>query len=182
MRNRFLTILFCLLTVFAFSQVANAQCPADPEGAPDALTIDCGTNVYPGGVSVTVNFNIKFPSDNTGTNKVQAFGVPLIISGANRVSVDTTVATAFAGSAAGAFAILAVSKADNPDPTVTPFHMAYGAVNFTGGITGANQQYAVISVQVNDTGTICIDSMSTLTLAWCAGLTTEAASGFGPAG
>src|SRR3989304_4828825 len=101
MRNRFLTALFSLLTVFAFSQVASPQCPADPEGAPDFFTVDCGTAVYPGSGTVTVNFNIKFTSDNTGTNKVQAFGVPLIISGANLVSVDTTVATAFAGSAAG---------------------------------------------------------------------------------
>jgi hypothetical protein len=178
MRNKFLTALFCLLTVFAFSNLANSQ---DPEGALDFLTVDCGTNIYPGAGTVAVSFDLKLTTDNTGGNRLAAFGVPLIITGANIVSVDTTVAAALAGSVASAFSILSVGKNGVADPTVPPFHMVYGAVNFAGGVpAGANLQLFTITVNVNDTGTICIDSLSTALNSWSAAFVTELAVGFAP--
>ncbi len=177
MRNKLLVSLLSLLTVIAFSNLANSA--PDPEGFTDTLYVVCGTNIYPGSGTATATFEVWMHSDNTGGNKPQAFGLPFIITGANLVSIDTTVASAFTGTAVSGFSILSVTKNTNNDPTVFPAEMVYGAVNFTGGITG-NQLLAYINVTVDDTGTICIDSFPTGTTPWDNAFVTELAVGYGP--
>src|SRR4030067_2988788 len=160
MRNRFIVALLTLVAIFAFSNLAFAQ--QDPEGTLDTLTVDCNTNIYPGAPTVAT-FDIVFHGDNTGGNKIAGFAIPLVITGANMASIDTTVAGAFTGTMVSAFSILTVTKEINADPTVTPFAMTYGAVSFSGGITGTGD-FAHLNITVNDTGTICIDTTHTASI------------------
>ena len=131
--------------------------PEDPEGVPDSVYIVCGTP-YLNGVSgkSEISFQLRYFSDNTGQNKPQAMGAVLFISGAKITSMDTTVARSFEGFGLSHFSILAVSKVYNPDPSDSPFVMVYGAVNFTGGVTG-DSLYSNVIMSIEDTGTICIE-------------------------
>lgn len=145
--------ILCLLSFgFVWAQ--------DPEGELDYFYIVCGVNGYPGSGTVEICFKLRFHTDNTGDNKIEGFSAPVIITGNNIVSVDTTLAKAFTGTAVEDWNILAVFKPDDPDPTVPPFHMAYSALALQPGITG-DSVFCNICVSINDTGTICIDTMST---------------------
>src|SRR5574341_390759 len=156
MRNRFIAALLTLVAIFAFSNLASAQ---DPEGTLDNLTVDCNTNIFPGAPTVAT-FDIVFHSDNTGGNKIAGFAIPLVITGTCGASIDTTKSTAFDNTILSAFSILTVTKETNPDPTVQPFAMTYGAVNFTGGVTGTGD-FAHIAITVNDTCCFVIDTTHT---------------------
>jgi hypothetical protein len=157
MNKRFIVALLSLAAIFAFSNLASAQ--GDPEGTLDNLTVDCNTNIYPGAPTVAT-FDIVFHSDNTGGNKIAGFAIPLVITGTCGASIDTTVANAFSGTVVSAFSILTVTKEVNADPTVSPFQMTYGAVNFTGGVTGTGD-FAHIAITVNDTCCFTIDTTHT---------------------
>lgn len=176
MRKSFIVIILSLLTIFAFSRLATAQ---DPEGVPDFMTITCGTNVFPGSGTLPVSFDVVMHSDNTGTNKIAGVALPFKFTGANIVSLDTTVAAAFTPGAMSGFSILTVTKESNPDPLIgPPWAETYGAASFTGGITGT-ATIIHIKMVVNDTGTICIDTTHTITIT-DPSFVTEAAIGFIP--
>ena len=154
------TLLGCLLTIFAFSNLALAG-PAE-----DYMYVDCGTNVYPGSGTSEVTFQLKYHVTGAGTARVTAFGWPVIITGDCIVSVDTTVAKAFAGSGVSHFAgFQNVSKDGVLDPTLPPFHMVYGAVTFAGvGVTG-DSNYLKITLTVDSCPCVInIDTLSTATL------------------
>jgi len=175
MRNRFTAILLCLLAVFAFSNVAMAQL-----NGPDTVKINCTSpDIYPGSGTSNVVFDIKVSIDNGSSNEINAFGIPLVIYGANIVSVDTTVGLAFAGSVAAGFNILSVGNVG--DVGGDSVHMTYGAVTFaTGQGAVVAGQYAHITVVVDDTGTICIDTMSAGALTWNAAFVDELAFAYQP--
>jgi hypothetical protein len=163
--------------VVAFSTVAMAQ---DPEGAAYGISINCGSPIYPGSGTVPVTFQLLITTDNTGGNKIAAAEAPIRMTGANIVSVDTTVAAAYAGSVFAAFNIISVSKQINPDPTVSPFEVNYGAVTFAAGLTAVtNGLYAVITLNVNDTGTICFDTATASGSGLQPNFVTELAVGYG---
>jgi hypothetical protein len=157
MKNRFMVAFLTLVAIFAFSNLASAQ--GDPEGTLDNLTVDCNTNVYPGAPTVAT-FDIVFHGDNTGGNKIAGFAIPLKITGDCITLIDTTAATAFTGTLVSAFSILTVTKEGVADPSLPPFDMTYGAVNFTGGVTGTGD-FCHISVTVDSTCCIVIDTTHT---------------------
>lgn len=161
MIKRITVTLLGLLTIFAFSNLALAG-PAE-----DYMYLDCGTNVYPGSGTSTATFQLKYFITGTGTDKVAAFGYPVIITSDSGciVGVDTTVAAAFAGSGVSAFAILSVGEDNTPvHHPAGSFHMVYGAVNFTGGVTG-DANFAKITLTVNSCPcVITIDTLSTALL------------------
>ncbi len=148
-----------LTTVFLSFLFYNFVLAQDPEGQPDYMYIVCGVNGYPGSGTAEVCFQLRFHSDNTGSNEIIAMAAPLIITGKNLVSVDTTLFKAFANSTVNDWDRKDVLKFDNQDPTVAPFHMLYAALSFGNGITG-DGLLANICLTVNDTGTICIDTMA----------------------
>ncbi|OGC76169.1 MAG: hypothetical protein A2Z27_05745 [candidate division Zixibacteria bacterium RBG_16_50_21] len=174
--------VFLILTLF-WSATIFAQ--ADPEGQLDYLDLVCGTDGYWGTGGNQVCFQVRLFSDNTGINRIQSVGLPLIIAGANIVAVDTTLATAFAGSVVGHFEILTVTKHGDPNPAVPPFHVTYGALSLS-QLPSGNGTAINVCLTVNDTGSICIDTLSASESDFPI-LTTGAAVGYvpgwgGPAG
>lgn len=85
--------------------------------------------------------------------------MPLLISGSNIVAVDTSIASAFTNTVVGHFEILAVTKHGDLDPTVPPFHVSYGATTLSKFPNG-NGTAINVCLTVDDTGTICIDTLS----------------------
>jgi hypothetical protein len=164
-----LLIIFLIITGSAFGQ--------DPEGGLDSVYVVCQRNTTHGSDTLEVSFQIRYSSDNTGTNKIAGIGLPVLITGSNIVSVDTSDVKAFTGSGVGHFAVLAANKYGNADPTVPPFYMIYGAVNTGTGVTG-DSLFVNIVLQVDDTGTICIDTLSTPSL--YPSFVTESAISFTP--
>src|SRR5574341_104091 len=154
---RQILILSCigLLSLVLVSQYSYAQ--QDPEGIQDYMFFECGTNYIPGSGTMEIYFQLKYFSDNTGNNRIAAFCFPLIITGDNIVSVDTTIAKSYSCSDIGFFDILDMEKLDNLDPTASPFRMVYGAVDFDSAVTGEGNLVRIV-LNVNDTGTICIDT------------------------
>ncbi len=151
-------VLSALLILFILCGFLWAQ---DPEGELDYFYVVCGGDGYSGSGVSEVCFKLRFHSDNTAElNRPNSMVAFLRISGTNIESIDTTVAKAYAGSAVSGWDITTVRKLDDPDPTVSPFRMDYGAISFTSSITG-DGLLVNICVNVNDTGTICIDTTST---------------------
>jgi len=148
----FTFLLLIGITLPAFSQ-------GDPEGALDSAYIVCGKNAYFGSGTSQVRFQLRYWSDNTGSNRAVELFAALKISGANVVSVDTVVAKAYRGSGLEHFDILDVYKEGNQDPVVLPYILTYGAISFHGGITGESL-WANITAVVKDTGTVCLDVFS----------------------
>lgn len=152
------TILFLL-----FSASLWAQLGQDPEGTLDSVYIVCGVDGYPGSGQAEICFQIRFKSDNTGDNEISNFSVPVIITGNNIVSIELDPAKVRAGSAAENFESPPQAfKYGDPDPTVPPFHILYYAYSVfppIPTITGEGL-LANLCLTVNDTGVICIDTMS----------------------
>lgn len=145
-----------------FSASLLAQLGQDPEGALDSVYIVCGADGYPGSGQAEICFQIRFKSDNTGGNQLIAFQVPVIITGNHIVSIELDSLKIAAGSAAQDFVVGPEDyKYGNPDPTVPPFHILYYALDPEGDhtITGEGL-LANICLTVDDTGIICIDTMS----------------------
>lgn len=131
----------------------------DPEGQLDYLDVVCGTQGYWGTGGNEVCFQVRLFSDNTGFNRIQGVGLPLLITGSNIVAVDTSLGSAFSGSVIGHFELLSVVKHGDPDPSIPPFHVTYGAVSLSQFPTGNGTAFNVC-LTVNDTGTVCIDTLS----------------------
>jgi len=131
----------------------------DPEGQLDYLDVVCGTQGYWGTGGNEVCFQVRLFSDNTGINRIQGVGLPLLITGSNIVAVDTSISSAFSGSVIGHFELLSVVKHGDPDPSIPPFHVTYGAVSLS-QVAAGNGTAFNICLTVNDTGTICIDTLS----------------------
>jgi len=153
------TTIFFLL----FSASLWAQFGPDPEGALDSVYIVCGVDGYPGSGEAEICFQIRFKSDNTGSNEIINFSVPVIITGNNIVSIELDPDKVAAGSVAEDFDNgPAAAKLGNSDPTVPPFHVVYYAADIfppLQTITGEGL-LANLCLTVNDTGVICIDTMS----------------------
>jgi len=151
--------ILCLLSFgFVWAQ--------DPEGELDYFYIVCGVNGYPGSGVSEVCFKLRFYSDNyVYDNTLNVLSAPIIITGSNIVAVDTTFAKAWAGSAVSDFGIITGPyKPENSDPTVPPFHMVYSAVSISSNTVTGDSLFVNVCLTVNDTGTICIDTMSTETV------------------
>jgi hypothetical protein len=119
--------------------------------------ISCGKLPWFGSGTSEAYLQLRYRCLETGGNKPAGLIATLKIDGANVVSVDTTVAKAYAGSGLAHFSVLSVHKEYNPDPQTPDFVVTYGAVNFFGGIYG-DSLWANVVVTVNDTGTICVDT------------------------
>jgi len=131
----------------------------DPEGQLDYLDVVCGTQGYWGTGGNEVCFQVRLFSENTGINRIQGVGLPLLITGSNIVAVDTSLGSAFSGSVIGHFELLSVVKHGDPDPTIPPFHVTYGALSLS-QVAAGNGNAINICLTVDDTGTICIDTLS----------------------
>jgi hypothetical protein len=148
-----------------FVSIGSAQ--TDPEGSQDYYVV--GDPIYLGGDSYAVE--ITFHSDNTGSNRVAAFGLPIFVSFSDTslFELDTSIASIFAGSMVADFHILLTSTdsccGGNADPTLSPVHFVMGAVNLQGGITGdglfATLRFKLHPIWIN---IFCIDTLSTSTL------------------
>jgi hypothetical protein len=156
MKRVYLTLLFLL----AISATILAQ--GDPQGALDSHYATCtGPTKNPNTGKTELTFRVRYRIDNTGGNKVAGFALVYKITGSNITWIDTTVSRVFAGSGVQHFDILTVNKEINPDPSVGPFEISFGAVNFSGGVTG-DSLLANIIIAVNDNGTVCIDTAHTI--------------------
>src|SRR4030067_988223 len=124
--------LILVALVLISASLSRAQ--TDPEGQLDYLYVVCNTLGYPGSGQSEVCFELRLVTDNTGTNRILGIGDALLITGNNIVSADTTWAKAFDRSAIKNWLITTVFKFDDPDPTVSPFHMHYGGYNTTAGL------------------------------------------------
>ena len=135
----------------------------DPEGQLDYFYIVCGGQGYVGSGQNEVCFQLRFHIDNIiDLNGIATFLAPIIITGNNIVSVDTALEKAYEGSdlEPGNWGIRIITKEEsNPDPTVPPFWMIYGAVSFETTLTG-DGKFVNICLTINDTGTICLDTLS----------------------
>jgi hypothetical protein len=170
------SLIFLLIlssTIMAGNAVAQ-----DPEGTLDSIRVECGANSYTAPDTTLVSFKIKYSIDNTGSNRVSAIALPLILTGNNIVSVDTGTANAFSGSGVGHFGILYVEKDSVPDPTAAPFHMLYMAIGFGSGVTG-DSLFVNVTLSINDTGTICIDTLTSSSMQNPT-FVTESALGYAP--
>lgn len=163
-------LLLLVINLPAFSQW-------DPEGVLDSAYINCGKNAYFGSGTSRVSFQVRYKSDNTNPNKIAAAEAILRFTGSNIASLDTTIVSAYSGTAVEHFSILTVTKEYNPNPTSGPFAMSYGMANFTGGVTGDSVLVNVV-MNVNDTGVICIDTTHTFTMDCCVEYITESAVGY----
>lgn len=155
MKRVYLTFFF-LLAIYTTIQ---AQ---DPQGGPDSAYVVCTPPRYnPHSGKTELTFQLRYHIDNTGSNKVAGVqSATFKITGDNVISIDTTVGRTFSGSGMEHFSILVVTKEYDPNPTIPPFWISFGAVNFTGGVTG-DSILANIIVSINDTGTVCIDTVHT---------------------
>lgn len=168
-----------LLFLLLFSMVVGVSgrvFAQDPQGTLDYYYIQCGTDTV-GGVKIQA----KYHSDNTGFNRIQAFGFPVLITVSNNalVQLDTTVATTFAGSGVSGFVlkITGTSSTGGADPTVSPVHFIVGAVNFTGGVTG-DSLFCTMKITLKDSCTITIDTLGDPPSNY--EMATEGAQGFRP--
>src|SRR5574341_805744 len=156
MKRVYLTFFFLAATC------ATILAQGDPQGALDSAYVVCTPPRHnPQSGNTELTFQIRYHIDNTGYNKVAGItGTTFKITGDNVVSIDTTISRTFSGSGIEHFSILVVTKENNPNPTIPPFVISFGGVNFTGGITG-DSILANIIVTINDTGTVCIDTFHT---------------------
>lgn len=152
---RVLMLLILLEAVAAFAQT-------DPEGQWDYLYVVCTSQGYPGTGQSEVCFQLRLVTDNSGENRIAALDDALLISGNNLVAADTTWASAFSQSAIAGWFNAYLKKHDNPDPSVAPFHMSYVGFNLSGGLPAGDHLIAEMCFAIEDTGTICIDTLSAL--------------------
>jgi len=157
-----LSLIVALILTLLWTVSVVAQ--TDPEGQLDYLYVVCSTLGYPGSGQSEVCFQLRLVTDNSGGNRISGIGDVLLIAGNNLVAADTSWARAFSQSAIKNWFISVVYKFDDPDPTVAPFHMHYGGFNVTGGLPAGDHLIADMCFTINDTGTICIDTLSSQTL------------------
>jgi hypothetical protein len=156
-------ILYCLvLTLICVGIIYSTPVQAqDPQGNLDYYYVQCGTDT-----SNVITVRVRYNIDNTGSNQVAGFAFPCLITVTNSalVIMDTSIATVFAGSGAGGFA-LKITNTDGTtvpggdDPTTSPIHFVAGAIDFGAGVTGDNL-YASLRITRSDTCTIIIDTLT----------------------
>jgi hypothetical protein len=156
----------------------SVQAQTDPEGELDYFYVVCNQAGYADTGQQEICFELRLVTDNTGGNRIVGIGDVLLITGDNIAAADTTQAKAFYRSVIQGWFIYAVYKYDDPDPTVAPFHMHYGGLTIAGGLPAGDHLIADMCFTVDDTGTICIDTLSTETLMHS--VTTENATLFVP--
>jgi hypothetical protein len=164
-----------MLTVFAFSGLVSAQ-PQPDTLAPDVLTLNCGTAVYPGAPTV-VQFDMVLTTDVPAGDHIVAMGTTLWITGTPIAGIGDS-ACAFTGSAlvTAGFDILSVAINSNPSPD--SYQVTYGGVDFQAGMGAGTHLVYHVCVLVDDTGTICIDSSSTGTTPWSGSWVTQDAGAY----
>ena len=156
---QFLSSLAVILLAFA----AGVKAQSDPEGVPDSFYLECAS-----ATPETLTVQVRFFSDNTGTNRVSAVGLPLLVSVSNNafLILDTTVATTFAGSMFSDFPLI-VTHTDTiggEDPAQSPVHFVIGAISLDTGVTGEGI-FANLKLALNgDSCTITVDTLSTYNL------------------
>ena len=138
----------------------------DP-GNPDTAYIECGF-LGIDDTGGTVIIKVKFYTDNVGdTNKLSGFSLPLSITNSNPSAtpvLDTTVSATYSGSAVSSFNITKTHVPTNGgDPSIFPLQFVLGAASFGSGIGAGRYLYANIKLHLEDTTTICIDTLSTQT-------------------
>ena len=148
---------------------ADAFAQPDPEGAADSfyVTVD-----YEGAPVEALVLKVRFFSDNTGSNRPAAFGLPLYIDATDSLisDLDTSVSTTFNGSMDSSFALKVTSLdtccGGNPSTNQFPIHFLVGAVSLSGGISGDGLFCNVRLMLEGGTnfGTICIDTLTASSL------------------
>jgi len=165
-------------TFLCFGNPGPLWAQTDPQGALDSFYLECGALS-----SDTLVMGLRFSCDNTDSNKIVGFGMPVLITVSNDalVQLDTTLASTFAGSMVERFAIksTATDTTGGADPSVSPVHFVMGAVAlFDSGVTGTGL-FANLKLVLNgDSTTITLDTLSTALLT--PSLVTEVAVGYTP--
>jgi len=132
----------------------------DPQGSLDSFYVECGPRQ-----ADTVLIQLRFVSDNTDSNRIMGFGLPVLVSVSNNalVYLDTSVAATFAGSMVSGFDFL-VTDTDSTggaDPTISPVHFVIGAVTLGNGVTGQGLFANLKLILTGDTTTVTVDTLST---------------------
>jgi len=137
---------------------------SDPAGQ-DSLRIEAGNNAIPVQTGGDSKFIINLYTDNTGAgNGVAAFSVPLYITSSNPSAnpvLDTTVSNAYQGTAVSGFDVLTTFVDGNGgDPSIFPLKFILEALSFGSGLSSNKHAFAKISIHLEDTTTLCIDTMT----------------------
>ncbi|OGC77136.1 MAG: hypothetical protein A2145_02880 [candidate division Zixibacteria bacterium RBG_16_40_9] len=155
MKKISIVLLFLIFVSLSFAQ--------DP-GNPDTMWVEIGNpNIPSGGADVI--FTIRFSTDNTGAgNDITGFAVPLSITNSNPSAnplLDSTVSSTFSTTAVGSFSFLSTAVPTNGgNPSIFPLQYVLGAVSFSSGITSGTYTFAFVKINLSDTTTLCIDTMT----------------------
>ena len=156
----------CLLVVLILCNLASGV--PDPQGLHDYSYVECGTAIYPGSGNVVVTFDIKVVTDNTGWNRLTGYTCPVLITVTNGalVEVDTTLSSVLGGTpvAGWEFNSTLIGPPPYDNPTQSPFHFAAGGVSASGGLNPGVYTMMHINLELSDTCTISIDTLSAPTL------------------
>jgi hypothetical protein len=168
---------FCWAITLFLGWTALSWGQSDPQGALDSFYLECGVPA-----ADTLLLQLRFASDNTDSNRIAGFGMPVLITVSNNalVHLDTTVATTYAGSMVSRFAIKTTDtdSLGGANPDVSPVHFVLGAVTFDSGATGEGV-FANLKLILNgDTTTVTVDTLSTAILSPV--LVTEVADSYVP--
>jgi len=168
---------FCWAITLFLGWTALSWGQSDPQGALDSFYLECGVPA-----ADTLLLQLRFASDNTDSNRIAGFGMPVLITVSNNalVHLDTTVATTYAGSMISRFAIKTTDtdSTGGANPDVSPVHFVLGAVTFDSGVTGEGL-FANLKLILNgDTTTVTVDTLSTKILV--PSLVTEVAGYYAP--
>ena len=168
---------FCWVITLFLGWPALSWSQTDPQGALDSFYVECGVPA-----ADTLLLQLRFGSDNTASNRIAGFGMPVLITVSNNalVHLDTTVAATYAGSMVSRFAIKTTDTdpLGGANPDVSPVHFVLGAVTFDSGVTGEGL-FANLKLILNgDTTTVTVDTLSTAILS--PGLVTEVADSYAP--
>ncbi len=168
---------FCWVISLLLGWPALSWGQSDPQGVLDSFYVECGVPA-----ADTLLLQLRFASDNTDSNRIAGFGMPVLITVSNNalVHLDTTVAATYAGSMISRFAIKTTDtdSLGGANPDVSPVHFVLGAITFDSGVTGAGL-FANLKLTLNgDTTTITVDTLSTKILV--PSLVTEVADYYAP--
>lgn len=205
MRNRFIVTFLCLLGIIAFSSLTMAA-PDPQGNQDSAFIDCTGPDIFSGGTAVVkFDLKVKTDNTGLNRLASLGAPLLVTVSNSALVYVDTNscMDTAFVlpdtlacgppwspsffdnpflktstRTTLGNWNLPNVGVGDPPndDPTISPFQLVLGGANFTGGLNPGTYILAHIVITVDDTCTICFDTLSTTTLK--PSFITEGATGY----
>lgn len=155
MKKLYPVIFLLLLACLTWAQ--------DP-GNTDSMWVEIDNPTVPASGGDVV-FRIKFFTDNSGVgNDITGFAIPLYITNSNASAnpiLDNTVATTFSNTAVSNFELLSTDVPTNGgDSSIFPLQFVLAAISLGDGVTSGNYAFAFVKINISDTTTICIDSLT----------------------